>query len=103
MFGWVTVKGFEPTEARGTKGLLCRIWRESRRLIEGGGAVKVMIKATGLAIITVAPVVRLCAREVIKNWGWTTSEMEGGADRRKWPKGRKDGDSKIVRVIEKLR
>ena len=44
MFGWVTVKGSEPTEATGMKELLCRIGRESRRLIEGGGAGKVMIK-----------------------------------------------------------
>ena len=93
MFGWVTVKGSEPTEATGMKELLCRIGRESRRLIEGGGAVRVMIKATGLAIIAVAPVVRLCAREVIKNWvRWMTSEMEGGPDRRKGPKDRNDGD-----------
>jgi hypothetical protein len=93
MLGWVTAKGSEPTEPRGMKKLLCRIERESRRLIEGGGAVKVMIKATGLAIIAVASMVRLCAREVIENWArWTTSEIEGEADRRKGPKDRKDGD-----------
>ena len=87
------VKGSEATEARGMKELLCLIGRESRQCMEDGGAVKVMIKGTGLAIITVAPMVRLCAREVMKNWTWwTTSEMEGGADRRKGPKDRKDGD-----------
>ena len=92
MFGWATVKGSEPTEVRGMNEL-CRIGRESRQLIEGGGAVKVMIKGTGMTIIAVAPAVRLCAREVIKNWvRRMTSEMEGGTDRRKGPKDRKDGD-----------
>ena len=46
--------------------------------MEDGSAVKVMIKGTGLEIVAVAPMVRLRAREVIKDWGWwTRSEMEG--------------------------
>ena len=35
--------------------------------MEDGGAVKVFIKGTGLAIVAVAPMVRLWAREVIKH------------------------------------
>ena len=47
--------------------------------MEDGSVMKVMIKGTGLEIVAVAPMVRLRAREVIKNWArWTRSEMEGG-------------------------
>ena len=60
--------------------------------MEDGSVMKVTIKGTGLDIVAVAPMVRLRAREVIKNWArWTRSEMEGGADRL-GQKSRKDGD-----------
>jgi hypothetical protein len=62
MFGSVRVKRSEVTEER---------WKrvsESRLLMEDGSAVKVMIKGAGLAIVAVVPIVRLCARKVIKNW-----------------------------------
>ena len=61
--------------------------------MEDGSAVKVMIEGTGLEIVAVVPMVRLGAREVIKNWArWTRSEMEGGADRRQ---GRRIGRTGI--------
>jgi hypothetical protein len=64
--------------------------------MEDGSAVKVVIKGTGLEIIAIAPMIRLGAREVIKNWArWTRSEMEGGADRRQ---GRRIGRTGIKRL-----
>lgn len=59
-------EGSEVTEVRGIRKVLCLVGRESRWLKEDGGEPKVMIEGAGLATATVASMVRLWAREVIK-------------------------------------
>ena len=49
---------------------------------KGRGAVMVMIKGTGLTMVTVASMPRLWVSEDMKNWvTWTRSEIDGGGDR----------------------
>jgi hypothetical protein len=77
------------------------VGRESRWLKEDGGEPKVMIEGTGLATATVASMVRLWAREVIKNLGEFDEARDEGKGRCR--QGPRDGEGegyKTVRAVE---